>query len=332
METTGNDSFERILALIGTASRVGLLSHRRPDGDAIGSCLALGGALEAAGKTVHIVNDDPVPEGLAFLPGSERIRVAAEVTEPIGIDVLIVLDAAGADRLSEVAWGAFETGKPVVNVDHHVSNTRFGDLNHVDAHSPATGEIVFELIRAAGWPLPDGARDAIYVAISTDTGSFRYPNTTSRTYRIAAELIDAGLQVGEISRLTYENYPMRRLMLLRGILRDMEVHFDGRVIAAKLTLQMAEETGMHPDDTEGLIDVIRSVDSVVVAVMFEEMNDGKIRVSSRSKSSTVDVGAICGVFGGGGHTLAAGTRMAGPIDAAAERFLNEVSKRLDGLD
>jgi phosphoesterase RecJ-like protein len=326
-----NASFDAIVAEFSAARAIGILSHRRPDGDAIGSCLALAGALAALGKEVHIVNDDAVPDGLRFLPGSDAIRVAAEViAAPIAVDALAVLDAAGADRLSETAWAAFQNRGRVLNLDHHISNTRFGHLNYVDAVSPATGQIVYELIRHAGWPLPESTRDSVYAAISTDTGSFRYPNTTGKTYRIAAELIEAGLNVGEMNRLLYESYPLRRLLLMRGILRDMEIHDDGRVVAAKLTRQMADEAGMEPGDTEGIIDVIRSVDSVIVAVMFEEMTDGKIRVSSRSKSTAMDVGAICAVFGGGGHTLAAGTRMAGPIDAAAERFLKEVSQRLDG--
>lgn len=328
--TPDNASFDAIVAELSAARSIGILSHRRPDGDAIGSCLALAGALAALGKEVHIVNDDPVPDGLTFLPGSDAILVASKVATPLPVDVLAVLDAAGADRLSETAWAAFQNSGRVLNLDHHISNTRFGDLNHVDAVSPATGQIVYELIRHAGWPLPDGARDAVYAAISTDTGSFRYPNTTGKTYRIAADLIESGLNVGEMNRLIYESYPLRRLLLMRGILRDMEIHDDGRVVAAKLTRKMAEDAGMQPGDTEGIIDVIRSVDSVIVAVMFEEMTDGKIRVSSRSKSATVDVGAVCAVFGGGGHTLAAGTRMAGPIDSAAERFLKEVSQRLDG--
>lgn len=327
-----NASFEAIISLLDGAGTIGIVSHRRPDGDAIGSCLALGAALEAIGKQVHLVNEDPVPEGLEFLKGSDRIQWAGGIAEPLSVDVLVVLDAAGADRLGDAAWAAFGGARPVINIDHHISNTRFGDLNHVNAQAPATGEIVYELIRAAGWPVTDAARDAVYAAISTDTGSFRYPSATGRTYRIAAELLEAGLDVGEMNRLLYENYPMRRLLLLRGILRDMEIHAGGRVVAAKLTRKMADEAGMQPGDTEGLIDVIRSVDSVIVAVMFEEMTDGKIRVSSRSKSPKADVGAVCAVFGGGGHTLAAGARMAGPIDQAAERFLNEVSKRLDGLD
>lgn len=334
--TPANASFETLIGLLEGAATIGIVSHRRPDGDALGSCLALGASLAAIGKTVHIVNDDPVPDGLGFLPGSEAIRVAATVVAggALPVDVLVSLDAAGADRLSETAWAAFALaeGGARINIDHHISNTRFADYNYVDAISPATGQIIYELIEAAGWPLPEGARVALYAAISTDTGSFRYPSATGQTYRIAASLIDAGLDVGEVNRQIYESYPLRRLLLLRDLLQDLEIHADGRVVAVKLTRRMAEAAGLQAGDTEGIIDVIRSVDSVIVAILFEEMEDGKIRVSSRSKSPRADVGAICAVFGGGGHTLAAGTRMAGPIDAAATRFLHEVFQRLDGLD
>ncbi|MCB1230449.1 MAG: bifunctional oligoribonuclease/PAP phosphatase NrnA [Verrucomicrobiae bacterium] len=323
-------SFAQIAEAISKAASIGILTHRRPDGDAIGSCVALGEALEALGKRIFLINADEVPDSLRFLSGSERFEVASEISQPYPVDLVIVLDSAGHDRVGDEAWNALSNAGLVINIDHHISNTRFGDLNYVDAKSPATGQIIYELISDQGWRLTTDGRDALYAAISTDTGSFRYPSTTAATYRIAAELIDEGLDVGGISQKLYESYPLRRLFLLRDLLQKMEVRDDGRVVAIKLTLAMAEAVGMRPGDTEGLIDVIRSVDTVIVAVFFEEMADGKIRVSSRSKSTVVDVGQVCAVFGGGGHQLAAGTRMRGPIDDAADRFLTEVSRQLDG--
>ncbi len=325
-------AFAEIAGAISGARSIGVVSHQRPDGDALGSCIAMGEALTALGKEAHLVNQDPVPDALRFLEGTDRFLVATEVAEPIPVDLLIILDAAGADRIGQAAWAAFANSGPVINIDHHVSNHLYGDINCVDVISPATGQIIFELIQANRWPLSASARDALYAAISTDTGSFCYPNTTGDTYRIAAALIDAGLDVGGMNQKLYESYPLRRILLLKELLQDVEIREDGRLVSLKLTRAMADAVGMREGDTEGLIDVIRSVDTVIVAVFFEEMLDGKIRVSSRSKSTAVDVGEACAVFGGGGHKLAAGARLPGPIDEAAERFLTEVANRLHGFD
>ena len=325
-------SLAEIAEVLAGARSVGILTHRRPDGDAIGSSIALAQALEAQGKEVTLVNEDEVPDTLRFLTGSEAFRTPHQFTGPVPVDAVAVLDAAGRDRVGEGAWAVFANRGPVINIDHHISNAGFGDLNHVDATSPATGQIVFELIKESDWELTPAARDALFAAISTDTGCFRFPSTGAATYRAAADLVDRGLDVGKVSQDLYESYPLRRLLLLRDLLQDMEIREDGRVVAVKLTRAMADAVGMRPGDTEGLIDVARSVDTVIVAVFFEEMTDGKIRVSSRSKTPRVDVGKICAVFGGGGHQLAAGARMAGPIDAAAEKFLTEVVNRINGIN
>ena len=325
-------SLAEIAEVLSGAKSVGILTHRRPDGDAIGSSIALAQALEAQGKHVTLVDEDEVPDTLQFLSGSEAFLTPAQIEESVPVDAVAVLDAAGRDRVGEGAWGAFSNQGPVINIDHHISNVGYGDLNHVDATSPATGQLVFDLITQNGWELTPAGRDALFAALSTDTGCFRFPSTGAATYRAAADLVDRGLDVGRVSQQLYESYPLRRLLLLRDLLQDMEIREDGRLVAVKLTRVMAEAVGMRPGDTEGLIDVVRSVDTVIVAVFFEEMTDGKIRVSSRSKSPQVDVGEICAVFGGGGHQLAAGARMAGPIDAAAEKFLTEVANRINGIN
>jgi phosphoesterase RecJ-like protein len=287
--------------------------------------------LRRQGKETVVVNGDPVPDSLAFLPGSGSIRLAAEVSKPVEVDLLLVLDSAGVDRVGEGAWAAFRGHECVVNIDHHVSNSLFGDLNYVDPKSPATGQIVFQLARAFGWDVTPAARDNLFAAISTDTGSFRYPNTTAETYRIAAELLEMGADVGSLSQALYESYPMRRIELLRELMKEMESRFDGRVMLLKLRKQVIDQLGVGPGDTEGLIDLIRSVHSVIVALFFEDLPNGKIRVSARSKKPAMDVGEICGAFGGGGHQLAAGARMVGPLDEAIERYLEKVKEKLDGL-
>lgn len=325
-----NNSVAEIGEAVAAASRIGVISHRRPDGDAIGSTIAVVDALEALGKTVIAINDDGVPESLRFLPGSEKVRTPAELDGEAEVDLVIALDSAGKDRIGDESWGLFSHAPTLVNIDHHASNDHFGDLNYVDVVSPATGQIVFEILTELGWAITEAARDNLYVAISTDTGSFRYPNTTATTYRIAAELIGRGLDLGWINQMIYETYPARRVFALRELLEELELHCNGRAVCTKLNQETIDRLEIEPGDTEGLIDVIRSIDSVIVAVSFEDMPDGKIRVSARSKSDSADVGKICAQFGGGGHKLAAGTRMKGPINEAAERFLEAVKETLDG--
>jgi phosphoesterase RecJ-like protein len=301
-----------------------LMSHMRPDGDAIGSQLALGLSLEAMGKTVHYWNVDGLPESLAFLPGSEKISLPPE--EAPEIDVAIALDTATRVRLGDANLSAAAKAKVWLNIDHHLSNPLYGDVNYVDATSPATGQIVYEILQQLNMPLPDGTRDAIYVAVSTDTGSFQYDSTTAKTYRMAADLLDRGLQVGEINAKTYDSHPYRRIELLRALLNTLELASCGKVAHWEMLDQVRVDLALQPDDSEGLIDMIRAIRGVQVAVFFEELPGGKIRVSMRSKDRRVNVCDIATRFGGGGHALAAGIRMAGPMAEAKKLVLAAIEE------
>jgi phosphoesterase RecJ-like protein len=301
-----------------------LLSHVRPDGDAIGSQLGLGFALLAAGKSVRMFNEDGLPDSLAFLPGSERIEKPP--AEPVEAEVVIALDTATRPRLGEGCLHAVSKVPLWLNIDHHVSNPLYGDLNLIDASSPATGEILYELIIALDLPLPDESRDALYVAVSTDTGSFQYPSTTAKTYDMAADLIRRGLDVGTINSKTYDNHPFRRLELLRSLLNTLELSADGLVAHWTLREKTRHELALCAADSEGLIDVIRAIRGVQVAVFFEELPDGKSRVSMRSKDRRYDVCQIAAQFGGGGHSLAAGIRMHEPLDVAKSRVLDAIQR------
>lgn len=300
-----------------------LMSHMRPDGDAIGSQLGLGLALEAMGKTVFYWNEDGLPDSLAFLPCSEKISFPpADAPE---IDVAIALDTATKVRLGDGNLIAAAKAKLWVNIDHHISNPRYGDVNYVDATSPATGQIVYDIIHHLGMPLPDGARDAIYVAVSTDTGSFQYESTTARTYRMAADLMDRGLNVGDINAKTYDSHPYRRIELLRALLNTLELTPDGKVAHWQMLDHLRTDLALKPEDSEGLIDMIRAIRGVQVAVFFEELPGGKVRVSMRSKDRSVNVCDIAAQFGGGGHALAAGIRMPGPISEAKQQVLAAIA-------
>lgn len=303
-----------------------IMSHVRPDGDAIGSQVALGFALMAMGKTVYLINEDGVPESLAFMAGSEKVTTPP--AEPLEVEVAIALDTANKPRLGEKSLHAASKAKSWVNIDHHISNPAYGDLNIIDGTSPATGQILYQLIRALDMPLPDETRDAVYVAVSTDTGSFQYGSTTAATYELGADLIRRGLDVGKINADTYDNHPFRRLELMRELLNTLEISPDGKIANWELRDAVRLKLDLQPDDSEGLIDMIRGVKGVRVAAFFEELESGKIRVSMRSKDKGVNVCDVAAKFGGGGHALAAGIRMAGSLEDAKAAVLAALGESL----
>ena len=325
--TQENASFEQIGEVLRNHQSFVLLSHVRPDGDAIGSQLALGYALIAAGKSVRMINEDGLPENLAFMAGSEKIETPP--AEPLDVEVAIALDTATKPRLGDGALNAASKAKIWLNIDHHVSNPKYGDLNLIDSTSPATGQILYQLIVALGLPMPAESRDAIYVAVSTDTGSFQYPSTTAITYDLAADLIRRGLDVGTINSQTYDNHPYRRVELMRALLNTLERSPDGLVANWEMLDQTRIDLALTPDDSEGLIDIIRAIRGVQVAVFFEELPDGKIRVSMRSKDRRYNVCEIAMEFGGGGHALAAGIRMKGPLEDAKKLVLAAIHRRIE---
>src|SRR6266545_5650555 len=321
-------TFDEIGRVLREHQRFAILSHVRPDGDALGSQLALALSLQQLGKNVRVWNEDGMLEKYSFLPRSELLTKPP--SPAADVDVAIALDTAIQNRLG-TALAAVGSARIWINIDHHRSNPGYGDLVIVDSNAPATGEMIFSLIKSQGLPFNHDIAENLYAAISTDTGSFQYPKTSARTFEIAAELIRTGLDVGRLSQQLYENYPRRRLELLRELLRTMRFQQEGRVASFGLTLKTAAELGVLPEDNEGLIDHLRAVQGVIVAVFFEELSDGKVRVSMRSKNERVDVCAICQKFGGGGHTLAAGARVRGTLAEVEERVLKEVGERVKSL-
>jgi len=301
--------------------RFAVLSHIRPDGDALGSQLALALSLQQLGKKVRVWNEDGMLEKYSFLPRADLLTKPPHTGEDV--DVAIALDTAIQNRLGTAFVAVRSTGV-WINIDHHLSNPGYGDLVYVDPTAPATGQIIFDLIKNQGFPFNREIAENLYAAISTDTGSFQYSKTSARTFEIAAELVCTGINVGRLSQQLYENYPRRRVELLRELLRTMRFKRGGRVASFSLTLKTAAELQVLPEDNEGLIDHLRAIRGVIVAVFFEELADGKVRVSMRSKSDAVDVCAICQKFGGGGHTLAAGARVRGTLAEVEKNVLEEI--------
>ena len=321
-----NCTLAEIAAILRTRQRFVVISHARPDGDALGCTLAMTLCLRQLGKDVTAWNEDGVPEKFRYLPGSEL--VTQPPADPQTFDVAVVLDNAVENRAG-TARTAIAHADVWINIDHHHTNPRFGDFAYVDPTAPAAGQVLYELFRQCDLPLTYEMADNLFAAISTDTGSFQYPSTTARTYEIAADLIRLGVNVGDLSQKMYESYPRRRLELLRALLNVLRLTSRDRVASFALSAETARTLGVQPEDNEGLIDSIRSIDTVVAAAFFEELGDGKIRISLRSKSPKIDVSKICGLFGGGGHKLAAGARTPGTLAAVQEKVLQALDHEFD---
>lgn len=317
-----NCTFAQIAEALRQNQRFVVMCHVRPDGDALGCEVALALCLREMGKEVAVWNHDGALDKLRFLPGSELI--VKPPTEPVDFDVAIALDTSTQPRLGDCVQ-AVRSAKLWINIDHHISNTGYGDMVYIDAQAPAAGQIVFELIRAEGLPFTPAIADNLWTAIATDTGSFQYSNTTARTFEICAELIQAGVNVGKISEHLFQTHPRRRLELLRALLNAMKFTCEGRAASFALTLATVAEVGTGPEDTEGLIDTLRGTEGVQVAAFFEELPDNKVRVSMRSKDPRHDVCKICAQFGGGGHTQAAGARITGDLATVEANVLKAIS-------
>jgi phosphoesterase RecJ-like protein len=320
-----NCSLAEIAGALKSHNRFVVMSHVRPDGDALGCEIAMGLCLKLLGKDVTVWNQDGMLDKYSFLPRSAI--VSQPPSSPQDFDVAIALDTAAQDRVG-TCMQALGNVKLWINIDHHVSNNHYGDLAYIDPAAPATGQILYELIRKQELPFNSEIADNLFVAISTDTGSFQYPNTSARTFEIGAELVKAGVNVGKLSQLMYESYPRRRIDLLRELLNVLKISCDNRVASFTLTQEAARKAGARPEDNEGLIDYIRAIEGIIVAAFIEELPEGKVRISLRSKDTAVDVCKICAQFGGGGHTLAAGARIKGDIVSVQEKVLTAICNEI----
>ncbi len=317
-----NCKLSEIASVMRTRERFLVMSHLRPDGDALGSSLAVALCLRELGKDVTVWNEDGMLEKLSFLPHSGL--VLKPPAEPQEFEVVIAVDTAVQNRVG-TCEAAIKSAGMWINIDHHITNDHYGDLAFIDSGAPATGQILFELLEQNGLPITAAIAENLFVAISTDTGSFQYPSTTARTYEIGAALVRAGVNVGAVSQRLYESYPLRRIELLRSLLNVFKLTTDNRVASFALSLSTAKSLGAQSEDNEGLIDYIRAIDGVIVAAFIEEMTDGKVRISLRSKDPKIDVAKVCASFGGGGHTLAAGARLSGSLAEVEARVLSAIA-------
>lgn len=330
MSKSPNATFEQIRDTLAGAKRIGVASHVRPDGDAYGCTIAMALHLRALGKQVTVWNDEGMTEKFRYLPENSLVmRPPESGTEDF--DVFLALDTSTKERLGRVLQGAGRVGC-WINMDHHVSNHLYGDLNYIDATAPATGQILFDYFTMVGAEITPAMAGNLFAAISTDTGSFQYDKTTPHTFRLVAELVERGVDVSGLSCRMYDSHPRRRLELIKALLNSARFHCADRLASFSLSLATAQRLGVLPEDNEGLIDHLRAVEGVEVAAFFEELPENKVRVSLRSKDRRNDVCKICAMFGGGGHPMAAGARLTGPLEAAEEKVLEAICHEIRSHD
>ena len=299
--------FEQMRDAILGKQRFLITSHARPDGDSIGSQLAMAFALDALGKQVRIVNSDPAPDHYQDFPGMDRIEIASSVERP-DVDAVIVMECSDLTRTG-VAGLEHEF---VLNIDHHAGNRMYGAINWHDESAAACGEMVFDLIRALGVPLSLEIATHVYLAILTDTGSFHHSHITPRTFDICRQCVEAGVTPAVMARRVFDSNSFGKLKLIGALLDDMELVDDGRLAVLYMDDQMLAATGSTNNDTEGLINLPLTAREIQAVVFFKVTRTGDVRVSMRSKYD-VDVRQVASEFGGGGHKNAAGFTITGKL-------------------
>jgi len=317
---------DEIAAALTQGQRFLLLTHQDPDADGVGSVLALGKSLSEAGKETTLLFQAPLRPPLCFLKGTDRAVTQLDPGQVL--DAAVVLDCAEKNRLGRAADYLYKD-LPLINIDHHETNDRFGTLNLIDPESSSTAELLFGVIRAADFPIGPEAAENLFAAIQGDTGSFRYGNTTARTFRTAAELVDLGAVPWDISRRIRDNHSMARLRLLGMALETICLRLQGRIAVMTLTRGMMEEAGAHEADTEEFVDYPRFVRGVELGVLIRETEQNTIKVSIRS-NDWVNAARLAARFGGGGHARAAGFTYHGAAGTALALFLKEARRFLDG--
>ena len=315
----------RILDALRETRTICVVGHLRPDGDCVGSQLGLTLALRAEGKRVVCWNQDAIPQKYRFLDPDDIIQRPKRGRK---FDAVIATDCASFERLGTVGKSIKQRGL-LVNIDHHESNTRYGDLNWISAREPSTGELIYRLLRAARWPITKPIANCLFTAISTDTGSFQYTSTRPGTFHIGGELVTRGADLAKISGEVYESFPLSRARLLKHVYSHFKLTHDNRVAYLRLKQADLARSGAESNDTEGLIDHIRAIEPVIVACVFEEAGPELTRISLRSKSSAVNVSDICAKFGGGGHQAAAGARIAGRPLSVQRRVIAAIQQAIN---
>lgn len=319
-----NRERSQIIAKVGEAvrkmDRFLIVTHVHPDGDAVGSLLAMTFILRALGKQADPFSEDPIPTHCAFLPGAREIL--RERPDPSRYDAAVMVDCGELSRVGKTMSDALLEIPFLINIDHHVTSKPFGDIFWPEVSASSTCEMLYELCTQIPIPLNPDIATQIYMGMLTDTGSFRFANTSQRVLEIAAQLAAAGARPDHIAQEAYDSASPERLHLLARVLSTVRFHSDNRIATAELSRAMFSETAASPSDTEGFIDHLRSVKSVQIAMLFREEGDSLVHVSLRSKGET-DVSGFARERGGGGHRNAAACRISGSLSDVRIRLTQE---------
>ena len=356
-KTTNKTAPESLLSLIRQGNRFLLTSHLSPDGDAVGSELGLARVLRKLGKGAVVWNRDPMPPLYAPLPGSARIHSGEEPPAgfPDAFNAVLVLECPSLDRtgLEKHLLGTTEplvgqaaepkgedarrqsaggaSRLPIVNIDHHLGNQQYGQVNWVDTAAPALGEMIHRLAAALKVGMDEDTATCLYLALVTDTGDFRFANTTAEAFEAAAALVREGAKPETVSQWLHESRPEPTLRLLGAMLQTLERHDGGRIATALLTREMYASAGASPGDSEGLVDYPRSIAGVQAVAMLREVEDGRYKVSLRSRGD-VDVEQVARRHGGGGHKNAAGFTTDGPLSELRQALVGELGSALPAAE
>ena len=314
MTSTTTTAPEELVSHLREAGRILVTSHTGPDGDAIGSELGLARILRQLGKAVTIWNRDPVPGLYQPMPGTDRFHIGTEPPRgfPEIYDTAVVLECPTLDRTGlDGVLGQL----PLLNIDHHLGNQHYGKVNWVDPSGPAVGVLVLELAHAFAVELDGDTATALYLALVSDTGGFRYSNATPRAFTAAARLVEAGASPERVSEWIFESRPLGSLRLLGEVLATLELHAEDRLATVALTQAMYERAAASPSDSEGLVDFPRTIRGVEAVALFRETTEGMVKVSLRSRSDGVEMEKLANAHGGGGHRNAAGFVVEGTLES-----------------
>jgi phosphoesterase RecJ-like protein len=314
----------RIWEIVEPWTRLNAVTHKDADGDTLGSALGLALALRAAGKEVAVVSSPPVPRAWEFLPGFELVnRDPPSEKSPV-----FILDSTDETRAGE-HLDLVRRAPAVINIDHHVSNTQFGTINLVDSEAAATGELVYELLKAWDLPIPADAAGCLYAAILSDTGGFRHDNTSEHALRSAAELVGRGADPVAIARGLFKSRPASTLRMQGRILHGLHFECGDRLVWGSITKEVLEEVGASADQADGAIDQLNTVAGQEIAILFKEAGPRLTKVSIRTRDR-VDAAALAAGFGGGGHRRASGIEMRLPLHEAERAVLEAARDRIEG--
>jgi phosphoesterase RecJ-like protein len=318
--------YHRAAVYLRHAQSVVVCAHVNPDGDAVASTLGLTLALRESGipAVPTLADSRPAPVGYAFLPGYDLFVGHDDLNAP---DLFVALDTPNPDRLGQ-ALGLFEAAENTIVIDHHPDNQEFGDVDVVDPRMAATGQMLLRLIERLDTPLSPEVATCLYVALMTDTGRFQFTNTTPEALRDAATLVEAGASPGELAQAVYHSRRREALELESRVLSRLTLANEGRVAYTHVARSDYTETGARPDETENLVDLVRALEGIDVAMLLR-VRDGEVRGNLRSKT-TFDVGEVARRFDGGGHRAAAGFTLKGTLDEVLPRVLRELPGHVDG--